>query len=164
VATPVEASDIIELYRLVRSESQRQLRSESSAEIDDVAHQCFLRIWRSFATPSLSMELPRPISRAYVRQTVRSVVVDRHRQGARLVFDEPELIDMPDAPDASDVIDRLDAISRLREIWQGMDELDRELLRLLYIENVSQEGAAKKLGISWGSLRVRLSRLREKIT
>lgn len=158
MAALADATDLIELYRLVRSEAAIFVRFYKTMDENELCHQTFLRIWQSLGMTTMTAELPRPISRGYVRFALRSTLIDTVRADARLDHEEP-----PELPRETNVDAQIDALSQLRQVWRGLDENERMLLRLLYVENLSQEQAAESMGISHGALRVRLSRLREKL-
>jgi RNA polymerase sigma-70 factor (ECF subfamily) len=158
MAALAEATDLIELYRLVRSEATIFVRFYKTMDENELCHQTFLRIWQSLGMTTMTAELPRPISRAYVRFALRSTLIDTVRADARLEHQDP-----PDLPRETNVDAQIDALQHLREVWRGLDENEQTLLRLLYVENMSQEQAAEIMGISHGTLRVRLSRLRDKL-
>jgi RNA polymerase sigma-70 factor, ECF subfamily len=68
-----------------------------------------------------------------------------------------------DDDDVADLVERIDAEAQKRRLYKAMDRLsdgDRDLMELVVVDGLSVKDAAKVLGVSQVSARVRLHRAR----
>lgn len=130
----------------------------SPAEIEDAAQEALLRVWRSAPTPQ---ELERPV--AWLRRIARNEAL---RMGARegRRRDEVTLEDTLDSlPAASGGGSALPEHLELVDLVAALSPADRKLVWLRYIEDLTQENVARRLGIPEGTVKVRLHRVRNRL-
>jgi len=119
---------------------------------DDVVADTFVVAWRT-RTDRPSRELP------WLYGVARRVIADRRRSGERFAG----LIDrvaIHERPTTGDSTERVAALAAL----ESLDEEDREVLLLSAWEGLGSADAARALGITAPSYRMRLSRARRRLT
>lgn len=82
------------------------------------------------------------------RRTPGEVPLDAWGEGERATFEDPE-----------QVAERLDVRAAIAEL----NELERDVLRLRYVDDLSQPRVAQRLGIPEGTAKVRLYRARNRL-
>jgi RNA polymerase sigma factor (sigma-70 family) len=145
----------------------RRVRDRSAAE--DVAQETLRRVLEALRDNRIEKLEALP---AFVFQTARNICLHygrsaRREQGALLKFRGG----MQDSSgDEEDALVCLIDEARQQEVRNAMQELnedDRELLRLLYVEGLKSSEIATRLGVDAGTLRVRkhraLKRLAERL-
>jgi RNA polymerase sigma-70 factor (ECF subfamily) len=132
--------------RLVHAVALARTADRDGAE--DMTQETFLRAWRSF--PHLSGLEPRA-QRAWLCRTARNLAIDAWRR--------KRLDSAPPAPgsggEPSDL--RLDVARALAELNEG----DRELVVMRYLEEMNSREIGEALGLPEGTVRRRLVRCRE---
>lgn len=137
-------------------------RLARSYELDDHKRQDLLQnihlnLWRSFERFNGQCSL-----RTWVYRVAHNVaaihVLDERRRGSRLLIglDELESHEPGIAPDA----DRQVLVSRLMELLQRLQPLDRELV-VLYLEGLNAAEIGEVMGLSAGNVATRLSRVKK---
>jgi RNA polymerase sigma-70 factor (ECF subfamily) len=84
------------------------------------------------------------------------------RQHARVRPDPVESVDTFEAAEDKEVIATVEQAD-LHAALERLDERERELVRLRYGEDLTQEAIAGRLGIPEGTVKVRLHRVRHKL-
>lgn len=128
--------------------------AKSSAEAEDIAQDAVLRAWRKRSTLRDRASL-KPWLAAIVRN-------EAYREYGR---NRPAPSDWIDAQEGAED-DRVVATAEradLRAALERLNERDRQLVRLRYDEDLTQEGIARRLGIPDGTVKVRLHRVRAKL-
>ncbi len=121
----------------------------------DVTQTVFLQAFRHWDT--LCALEPQQV-KAWIWRTARNTGLDQLKKNRRevLVFEPPENKDHSDTPEEA-VIRR----ERADRIWQAVEELPahyREAIVLHYFAHLTQQEAAKALGVTGGTYRSRLAR------
>jgi len=139
-------------------------RSRDPETVADLTAETFLEALRSFASfdPKKGGRRPwvfaiaRRVYAKYCEQSARQQTAAR-REGGRRVLDDEVIEDLAARIDAGrsgrDLLDRLAELS----------EADREALELVDLTGLSPKEAAMALGVSPGTLRVRLFRARARL-
>lgn len=124
-------------YRLVR-------RKEVAEEL---VQEAFLRAHQHWS----SVEQPKP----WLYRAVRNLALNYLRKHKRESLSEGETnVAFEELPDKQ--ANQLETASKLRSLMSELDEVDRELIRLKYEEDLSYAGIAEKLNLSIGNVGYRL--------
>lgn len=133
----------------------------NDADAQDVTQETFLVAWRKLPGLELAGDSLLPwlvtICRLQSANRIRRQRRDRERT---VELDDERLPGIADV--AQVALDHERAERILREV-RGLGELDREIFRLCASEGYGYEAAAVELGVSHGSVRNRLSRIRTRL-
>ena len=123
-------------------------------EAEDIAQDALLRAWRRRSTL-------RDASRRkeWLGTIVRN---EAFRQHARRRPDPVADIEAKEGVEDEQIISTVECAD-LHAAIAGLDERDRQLLRLRYGEDLTQQAIARRLGLPDGTVKVRLHRLRHKL-
>jgi RNA polymerase sigma-70 factor (ECF subfamily) len=141
-----------DLRRFCLSVAYRYARNPSEAE--DIAQDALLRAWRRRSTLRESGSRNR-----WLATIVRN---EAFRQHERL---RPDPVDTLEAELGAED-ERVEAMVERADLHTALgrlDERERQLVRLRYEEDLTQEGIARRLGIPEGTVKVRLHRVRAKL-
>lgn len=122
-------------------------------EVEDIAQESLLRAWRKRST----------LRDSSARNQWLAAIVRREafRQGSK---PRPVPIALEFEPGRNDArVTELVERADLRQAIEGLDESDRQLVRMRYDEDLTQAGIARRLGIPEGTVKVRLHRVRAKL-
>ncbi|MDQ1083966.1 MULTISPECIES: RNA polymerase sigma factor [Microbacterium] len=130
-----------------------------ATDAEDVVQETFVVAWKKI--PSLRLEgdslLPWLATVCRLQAQNRLRARRRHSSHATLDHEIPAVVDVEaQVVQAQTVAAILAAVDRL-------SELDREIFRLCAAEGYGYEAAAAKLGVSHGTVRNRLSRIRSRV-
>ena len=142
----------------------RRLRDRSAAE--DVAQETLRRVIEALRDNKIEKLEALP---AFVFQTARNICLHygrsaRREEGALLRFRGGL---RSSSGDDDDPLAALVDEARREEVRQALDQLDeddRELLRLLYVDGLKSVDLARRLGIDPGTLRVRKHRALKRLS
>jgi RNA polymerase sigma-70 factor (ECF subfamily) len=138
---------------LCLTEARRWTRSAPEAE--DVAQEAVLRAWRmreGCRTP----DVPGP----WLRRIVRNEALRARERAARHEEKAHRVAREPCDEDTADVNLRVD----VRTLLDTLSAEDRALLALRYGGDLTQEGVAMVMGLPEGTVKVRLHRLRSRLS
>jgi len=146
-------SDFESFYRgnvqLVYAMAFTRLRDQWQAE--DIVQETFLRAWQHFE--ALSGAEP-PAQRAWLLQTMRNLATDAWRRQA--AFPSHALpACLPAGASRADL--RMDVMNALAQL----DERDREMVIMRYLQGMTSREIGEALGVPEGSVRRRLSECRQ---
>lgn len=127
-------------------------RTRNASQAEDLTQETFLRAWRSFHDVAT---LGAEAQRAWLVRTARNVSIDVWRRQDLEARMSPEPRDVSGEEGAWDL--RLDVMQALGEL----DECDRELVVMRYVEEMNSREIGEALGMPEGTVRRRLSRCRE---
>lgn len=137
----------------------RVLHSRHDAE--EIMQDSFLTMWKKRAKITLVGESALP----WLLTTARFLALNRHRAMVRNHSDSldeaGDLVDAARSPEAEALAQEL--VEQLESLISAMPGVDQEILRLCLVDGLSYEQAANRLGITPGSVRNRLSRLRTRL-
>jgi RNA polymerase sigma-70 factor, ECF subfamily len=130
----------------------------SPGEIEDAAQEALLRVWRSARTPQ---ELDRPV--AWLRRIARNEALrvcarEGRRRDDVALEDALDSLATPAGPDSA-LPEHLELVDLVAELSPA----DRKLVWLRYIEDLTQENVARRLGVPEGTVKVRLYRVRGRL-
>jgi RNA polymerase sigma-70 factor (ECF subfamily) len=128
--------------------------ASNPSEAEDIAQDALLRAWRRRSTLRDGTR-----RKEWLATIVRN---EAFRQHARLRPDPVETVETFEAAEDEAVIATVERAD-LHAALDRLDERDRQLVRLRYQEDLTQEAIAKRLGIPEGTVKVRLHRVRDKL-
>jgi RNA polymerase sigma-70 factor (ECF subfamily) len=140
-------------------------RVRHAADVDDVVQRVFLQVHR--ALPSL-----RDADRvhAWIYQTARRAIVDYYRAPAHRreiatgdAMDRASAVPAPAGLDEDDSDAFREMAACLQPLMRRLTDVDREALRIVEIDGVSQVEAATRLGVSVSGMKSRVQRARVRL-
>lgn len=151
-ADPSESWDWEEVRQICFSFAFRYAKNK--AEADDIAQDATLRAWRKRDT----------LRNSEARRSWLGTIV-RNEALRELTRKRPAPSDTIDAAFGSDDERVLAMVERadLHAALERLNQRDRQLVRLRYDEDMTQEAIAHRLGIPLGTVKVRLHRVRAKL-
>jgi RNA polymerase sigma-70 factor (ECF subfamily) len=138
----------------VRCLREARRHTVSEADAQDAVQAAMLQAWRArdtCRTPHDPVPWMLAITRREAWRTNAGdlpLPLDERAYGERAIFEDPD-----------DLVQRLD----LRAAIAGLDEEQRRLLRLRYVDDLAQPSIAQRLGIPEGTAKVRLHRARNRL-
>ena len=150
-----------ELHTNIRGFVARRVRQP--ADVDDIVQQVFLRVHQALPTLRDADKL-----HAWIYQTTRRVIVDHYRAPAqRREVSAGMAVDVVPAEQPGDVTLDEHEDSAVQELAACLKPLigtlavaDREALRLIEFEGLTQVEAARRLGLSVSGMKSRVQRAR----
>jgi RNA polymerase sigma-70 factor (ECF subfamily) len=130
-------------------------------EAEDVAQECFLRVWRGLRSFRRESQLRSWILRIAIRESSRRLSRRRRTsRGWRALDDETPA---SSAETADSAAQRVESRARLRQALAAMPARHREVLVLHYIEEMPCEEVSRILGCSLGTVHSRLHHARARL-
>jgi RNA polymerase sigma factor (sigma-70 family) len=130
-------------------------------DAEDVMQETFVVAWRKLRGLELEGESLLPwlatICRFQAANRIRARRREREHTGAVVDETTPDTVSVEEQVIAADLADRI-----VRAIG-GLSDLDRDIFRLCATEGYAYEAAAAELGVSHGTVRNRLSRVRTQL-
>ena len=160
-ASPEGAPDSASLWRAFESQLRGYAaRRVKESELDDVVQETFLRIHRALERGTEVRDL-----RGWVFQVLRSAIADHHRKRARSREDSAgeEIDDAPTDEHAEGANENERVGGWLPFFIEALPPTQREALRLVEIEGLSQAEAARRLGVPVATLKSRVQRGRKRV-
>ena len=150
-----------ELHTNIRGFVARRVRQP--ADVDDIVQQVFLRVHQALPTLRDADKL-----HAWIYQTTRRIIVDHYRAPAqRREVSAGMAVDIVAAEQPGDVMVDEHEESALQELATCLKPLigklavaDREALRLIEFEGLTQVEVARRLGLSVSGMKSRVQRAR----
>jgi RNA polymerase sigma-70 factor, ECF subfamily len=149
---PSSAWDWDEVHRTCLSFAFRYAKSQAEAE--DIAQDAMVRVWRKRRT--LRNGAAR---KAWLATIVRNEALREFARKRPAPTDLIEVIHGRDDDRVLATVERAD----LHAALERLNKRDRQLVRLRYDEDMTQEAIAHRLGIPLGTVKVRLHRVRAKL-
>lgn len=128
------------------------------AEADDLAQECFLRLWRSAATLDIGPSGVRP----WLRRVVSNLCLDKVRVQGRVTTVD-ELPEVPDPATQLRGIEDRETQERVAAALQKLPERQRLALTLFHFEGMSQIEVGQAMGISDEAVESLLGRARRQL-
>ncbi len=149
---PSESWDWDEVHRICLRFAFRYAKSRTEAE--DIAQDSMVRAWRKRTT----------LRKSEARKSWLATIV-RNEALREFARKRPAPTDTIEAWQGSDDERVLATVERadLHAALERLNKRDRQLVRLRYDEDLTQEAIAHRLGIPLGTVKVRLHRVRAKL-
>lgn len=128
--------------------------TSNPSEVEDIAQDALLRAWRRRSTLRDGQR-----RNEWLATIVRNEAFRQHERLRPDPVAEVETQEGADDERIASTVERAD----LHAILDSLGEGDRELLRLRYTEDLTQQAIARRLGLPDGTVKVRLHRLRLKL-
>ena len=151
-ADPSESWDWDEVHRVCLSFAFRYAKNRTEAE--DIAQDSMVRAWRKRTTLRKS-----EARKSWLGTIVRNEAL---REFARKRPAPTDLIEVAHGRDDDRVLATVERAD-LHAALERLNKRDRQLVRLRYDEDMTQEAIAHRLGIPLGTVKVRLHRVRAKL-
>ncbi|MET0306769.1 MAG: sigma-70 family RNA polymerase sigma factor [Solirubrobacterales bacterium] len=149
---PSESWDWDEVHRICLSFAFRYAKNRTEAE--DIAQDSMVRAWRKRST--LRNHAAR---KSWLAAIVRNEALREFSRNRPSPTDLLEVIHGSDDERVLATVERAD----LHAALERLNKRDRQLVRLRYDEDLTQEAIARRLGIPLGTVKVRLHRVRAKL-
>ncbi|OJT26222.1 RNA polymerase subunit sigma [Archangium sp. Cb G35] len=153
---------------LVRSQAGTRPVSLTPLDLDSAHQETFVRAFRP--SMRLAYDGVRPYL-GFLLTIANSTAIDLMRASGRVAresisLDEaPHLQQVPgETPGPEEQAMEAEVRRLVRHFLEGLPEQERDLARLRFMEGLSQEAAAERLGLTRAELRVRERRLRVQFT
>ena len=138
---------------------------KDKAIVDDVVSESCVALIKKIPT---LRELKRNKLRVYIVSTVRNTSLNffdkQQRVNSHVVSDGSEAIET--AAGDFDIEKMIMLEDELERVWQAIAQLpiqDQQIMRMKYIEEMSEEQIAEKVGIAPNSVRQYISRIRKRL-
>lgn len=128
--------------------------TNNPSEVEDIAQDALLRAWRRRSTLRNGQR-----RNEWLATIVRNEAYRQHERVRPDPVSEIESQEGADDERIATTVERAD----LHAALEHLDEDDRQLLRLRYNEDLTQQAIARRLGLPDGTVKVRLHRLRTKL-
>jgi RNA polymerase sigma-70 factor (ECF subfamily) len=128
--------------------------TSNPSEAEDIAQDALLRAWRRRSTLRDGSR-----RKEWLATIVRN---EAFRQHARTRPDPVADIESKEGVEDERLVSTVERAD-LHAALEHLDERDRQLLRLRYDEDLTQQAIARRLGLPDGTVKVRLHRLRHKL-
>lgn len=151
-ADPSEPWDWDEVHRTCLRFAFRYAKSRTEAE--DIAQDSMVRVWRKWRTLRKS-----EARKSWLATIVRNEALREFARKRPLPTDTLEAWQGSDDERVLATVERAD----LHAALERLNKRDRQLVRLRYDEDMTQEAIAHRLGIPLGTVKVRLHRVRAKL-
>jgi RNA polymerase sigma-70 factor, ECF subfamily len=151
-ADPGASWDWDEVHRICLSFAFRYAKNRTEAE--DIAQDSMVRAWRKRATLRKS-----EARKSWLATIVRNEAL---REFARKRPAPSDIIEVAHGSDDERVLATVERAD-LHAALERLNKRDRQLVRLRYDEDMTQEAIAHRLGIPLGTVKVRLHRVRAKL-
>lgn len=130
-----------------------------AADAEDVTQETFVVAWRRIASLRLEGESLLPWLATVCRLQAQNRLRARRRHGAHAALDD----EIPAIVDVEEQVVQAQTVAAILAAVERLSELDREIFRLCAAEGYGYEAAAASLGVSHGTVRNRLSRIRSRM-
>ncbi len=130
-----------------------------AADAEDVTQETFVVAWRKVPSLRLEGESLLPWLATICRLQAQNRLRARRRHGSHAALDE----DVPSVVDVEAQFVQAQTVEAILAAVARLSELDREIFRLCAAEGYGYEAAAASLGVSHGTVRNRLSRIRSRV-
>lgn len=128
-------------------------------DADDLLQEIFLQIWRSMAT----FKGDSSIDTWSYRVALNTALTWRRTQARRKKWIPSEASNLTDLPNTNSGHDSAHLQDRLDKFLRTLSKKDRALV-LLYLDDVSGKEMAEITGQSEGAIRVRIHRIKQKLS
>ncbi len=121
--------------------------------VDEVLQETFTAIW----VKARLFDPSRASASAWIFTIARNQRIDRFRREKRMEFDvsDPAFVPVP-LPDGETSVTWRERSEFVAEAMRGLNDAQREILRLSFFEDESHDAIARKLGLPLGTVKSRI--------
>lgn len=130
-----------------------------AADAEDVTQETFVVAWRKIAALRLEGDSLLPWLATVCRLQAQNRLRARRRHGSHAALDA----EIPSVVDVEGQVVQAETVAAILAAVDRLGDLDREIFRLCAAEGYGYEAAAASLGVSHGTVRNRLSRIRSRM-
>lgn len=130
-----------------------------TADAEDVTQETFVVAWRKIPSLRLEGESLLPWLATICRLQAQNRLRARRRHGSHAEIDA----DIPAVIDVEAHVVQTQTVAAILAAVDRLSDLDREIFRLCAAEGYGYAAAAASLGVSHGTVRNRLSRIRSRV-
>ncbi|WP_270352762.1 RNA polymerase sigma factor [Microbacterium testaceum] len=130
-----------------------------AADAEDVTQETFVVAWRKIASLRLEGESLLPWLATVCRFQAQNRLRARRRHGSHAALDD----EIPAIVDVEEQVVQAQTVAAILAAVERLSDLDREIFRLCAAEGYGYEAAAASLGVSHGTVRNRLFRIRSRM-
>jgi len=130
-----------------------------AADAEDVVQETFVVAWRKIPSLRLEGESLLPWLATVCRLQAQNRLRARRRHSSHAALSD----EIPSAVDVEAQVVQAHTVSAILAEVDRLSDLDREIFRLCAAEGYGYEAAAVSLGVSHGTVRNRLSRIRSRV-
>lgn len=130
-----------------------------SAAAQDICQETFVKAWKK--VKDFKMNKPDWSFQAFLFAIARNLIIDRSREKKEYALEAYE--DIETGEDHYENLDRKTDIERVKKAISKLDEVEQQIIILRYFEEMDSKEVAHILKIKDGALRVRQSRVLQKL-
>lgn len=130
-----------------------------AADAEDVTQETFVVAWRKIASLRLEGESLLPWLATVCRFQAQNRLRARRRHGSHAALDD----EIPAIVGVEEQVVQAQTVAAILAAVERLSDLDREIFRLCAAEGYGYQAAAASLGVSHGTVRNRLSRIRSRM-
>lgn len=130
-----------------------------AADAEDVVQDTFVVAWRKIPSLRLEGDSLLPWLATVCRLQAQNRLRARRRHGSHAALDE----EIPSVVDVEAQVVQAQTVSAILAAVERLSDLDRDIFRLCAAEGYGYGAAAATLGVSHGTVRNRLSRIRSRV-
>lgn len=125
----------------------------------DICQETFVKAWKKIK--EFKMDKPDWSIQAFLFAIARNLIIDRSRHKKEVSIENFEEIETHE--DFYEDIDRKTDVQRLKKAISKLEEIEKQIVILRFFEEMDSKEVAKILKIKDGALRVRQSRILQKL-
>ena len=130
-------------------------------DADDVLNEAFTRLWNIWHERA---DLPENYNRGWITLTIQNVVKEHKRKKQRIVLCGDEVLNILKHDNSISKFEENEQFNQyLKDIMAELDYYEREIFTMYFIEKRTYKFISKKMGVRNGTLRVQISRLRNRL-
>lgn len=132
------------------------LKTSSRETAEDITSECFMSTVKYLQTNEVQN------LRAFLYKTARNKIIDHYREKGRVIYSDEAVLANEGEIGYEDIVTRQDA-RMTREALVGIEDADKEVLTLRYIEGLPINDIAKIVGKNPVAVRVQVFRALRKM-
>lgn len=130
-------------------------------DADDVLNEAFTRLWNVWHERAV---LPENYNRGWIINAIQYVAKENNRKKQRIVLCGDEILGILKCDNSITKFEENEQYNQyLKDILADLDDYEREIFTMFFIEKRTYKFISKKMGVKNGTLRVQISRLRNRL-
>ncbi|MFI5265552.1 MAG: RNA polymerase sigma factor [Candidatus Levyibacteriota bacterium] len=150
-----------EIYKLYYKKIFRycSFNTRDNSAAQDICQETFVKAWKKIK--DFNMERADWSFQAFLFAIARNLIIDRTREKKEYSLEAYE--DIETNEDYYEALDKKNDAQKLKKALSKLDEVERQIIMLRYFEEMGSKEVANILEIKEGALRVRQSRILQKL-